>query len=339
MWKCHYQIFAKNTPKRMDGPAGYRQRKSAQRQGRSRHNRGQGSGGQQEGPTQLFDDTSAQPQPPSQAYSMQYDTTGSSAGYETAPGVPFMGAMSDMPYSVKDPMANMAMQYGASLAGQTGEMIEKNVDRFISISKLKYYFAVDTAYVGRKLALLLFPFVHTNWSIHYNNQDEPVAPRYEINAPDLYIPVMAFVTYLLVAGYVLGTQNRFDPEQFGMQASSGLVWLVIELAVIVLSLYIMNIRTQLRTLDLMAFCGYKYVGMILILLGGLCFKSVGYYIAFFYMAACIAFFLVRTLRLLILPEAHPDSVVYGRKRGTYIILFISAIQPVFMYWLTSHLQM
>ena len=41
------------------------------------------------------------------------------------------------------------------------------------------------------------------------NQDEPVAPRYEINAPDLYIPVMAFVTYILLAGAVLGTQNRY----------------------------------------------------------------------------------------------------------------------------------
>ena len=26
-----------------------------------------------------------------------------------------------------------------------------------------------------------------DWSIKYN-KDEPVAPRYEINAPDLYIP-------------------------------------------------------------------------------------------------------------------------------------------------------
>lgn len=35
------------------------------------------------------------------------------------------------------------------------------VERFLSVSKLKYYFAVDTAYVGKKLAILLFPFGHT----------------------------------------------------------------------------------------------------------------------------------------------------------------------------------
>ena len=34
------------------------------------------------------------------------------------------------------------------------------IDKFVSTSKLKYYFAVDTSYVGRKLALLMFPFSH-----------------------------------------------------------------------------------------------------------------------------------------------------------------------------------
>lgn len=34
------------------------------------------------------------------------------------------------------------------------------LDRFIPISRLKYYFAVDTMYVGKKLGLLVFPYTH-----------------------------------------------------------------------------------------------------------------------------------------------------------------------------------
>lgn len=34
------------------------------------------------------------------------------------------------------------------------------IDRFIPVTKLKYYFAVDTMYVGKKLGLLFFPFLH-----------------------------------------------------------------------------------------------------------------------------------------------------------------------------------
>jgi len=48
-----------------------------------------------------------------------------------------------------------------------------------------------------------------DWSIKYEADSQPVQPRYEINAPDLYIPVMAYVTYVLVAGLVLGTQERY----------------------------------------------------------------------------------------------------------------------------------
>lgn len=37
-------------------------------------------------------------------------------------------------------------------------------------------------------------------------------PINDENAPDLYIPVMAFVTYILLTGYVKGTKNTFTPE-------------------------------------------------------------------------------------------------------------------------------
>lgn len=32
-------------------------------------------------------------------------------------------------------------------------------------------------------------------------------PTHDLNAPDLYIPSMAFVTYILLSGYVYGLQD------------------------------------------------------------------------------------------------------------------------------------
>ncbi|KAJ8966174.1 hypothetical protein NQ317_009531 [Molorchus minor] len=100
-----------------------------------------------------------------------------------------------------------------------------------------------------------------DWSVKYE-QDGPVQPRFEINAPDLYIPTMAYVTYLLVAGLVLGMQERFNPEQIGILASSALAWCIVELAVYSCTLYITQVETSLRTLDLLAYAGYKFVGTI-----------------------------------------------------------------------------
>lgn len=235
--------------------------------------------------------------------------------------------------------ANMAMQYGQQFVPAAGEYVEKRIESFLSISKLKYYFAVDTTYVLKKLGLLTFPFAHEDWSLKYD-KSEPVAPRYEINSPDLYIPTMAFVTYVLLCGLVLGTQDRFTPEQLGMTASSVLVWLILELVVIIATLYTTGISGNVKYLDLLSLCGYKYVGMIMIALSGLLFKLTGYYVALGWMSLSIAFFMARTLRLVINPHDGNEGIARstGATRRLYLLLYISLTQPILMYFLTRHLN-
>jgi hypothetical protein len=46
----------------------------------------------------------------------------------------------------------------------------------------------------------------------------------------------------------------------GIHASSALAWTVFEIIVELITLYITNIQTNLKTLDLLAYGGYKYVG-------------------------------------------------------------------------------
>ena len=94
---------------------------------------------------------------------------------------------------------------------------------------------------------------------------------------------MGFVTYVLVTGVVLGTQQRlvytvfhaslptasltshmrahtrFTPEHLGLTASSLLAWLCAEVLVIWLCLYLLAVVSQLKWLDIIAFCGYKYI--------------------------------------------------------------------------------
>ena len=69
------------------------------------------------------------------------------------------------------------------------------VNRLLAMTNLKTYFAVDTTYVLKKLSILLFPFSHRNWMLYYD-QSGPVAPRQDINAPDLYIPGMLEDRYI-----------------------------------------------------------------------------------------------------------------------------------------------
>ncbi|KAJ6663558.1 hypothetical protein lerEdw1_009637 [Lerista edwardsae] len=240
---------------------------------------------------------------------------------------------------LREPVSSLAAAYGSSLASQGKEIVDRNLDRLVPVSTLKYYFAVDTAYVGRKLGLILFPFLHQDWQVRYQ-QDTPVAPRFDINAPDLYIPVMAFITYILVAGLALGTQNRFSPDLLGLQASSALAWLVVEVLVVLLSLYLVTVNTDLSTIDLVAFSGYKYVGMIVGLLAGLLFGRLGYYLLLSWCCITIFVFTIRTLRLKILAEAAAEGVLgQGPKNQLrmYLTMAVAGLQPLVMYWLTFHL--
>ncbi|XP_004600812.1 protein YIF1B isoform X1 [Sorex araneus] len=278
-------------------------------------------------PHQLFDDTSAAQ---SRGYGAQ--RAASSLGYPAA-------STSPQATFLTDPMSNMAMAYGSTLAAQGKELVDKNIDRFIPVTKLKYYFAVDTMYVGRKLGLLVFPYLHQDWEVQYQ-QDTPVAPRFDVNAPDLYIPAMAFITYILVAGLALGTQDRFSPDILGLQASSALAWLTLEVLAILLSLYLVTANTDLTTIDLVAFLGYKYVGMIGGVLMGLLFGKMGYYLVLGWCCVSIFVFMIRTLRLKILAEAAAEGVPVRGARNQlrmYLTMAVAAAQPLLMYWLTFHL--
>lgn len=277
--------------------------------------------------SQLFEDTSRQnpygggfaPGAPPQ----QQPTT-------FQPGAPGFGAPGMN--MLNEPMANMAFQYTSSLAGQGKEMLEKNMDKYISASTLKYYFAVDTSYVGRKLFLLFWPFSHKDWSIQYQ-QNVPVAPRFDLNAPDLYIPIMAFVTFILMNGIGLGLGNRFTPEELGMRASSALVWLVIEVALVMFSLYLVNAKTDLKTFDILSYCGYKYVGMNMVMACGLFFNLSVYMAALLYSSLSIGYFLLKTLRLKILSSS--DNYSGSGSSGMYLTFIVAAAQSFFLFWLTS----
>nr|SVE73736.1 EOG090X0ATU [Daphnia atkinsoni] len=277
-----------------------------------------------------------------------------SPNYYPQQGIPFMpmgGGNEQNNFSMptqflQNPvMANMAMQYGQSLVGQGKEALDRELNKYVSTSRIKYYFSVDTAYVGKKLALLVFPFTHRDWSVKYN-PDEPVQPRYEVNAPDLYIPVMAFFTYLLIGGVSLGIQERFSPEVLGIQASTALIWALLEVFVIWVTLYVMNIQTKLSSFDILAFSSYKYVGMVIAVIASFIMPS-AFILTLAYVSAAITFFLVRSLKVQILPESSRDAYAEhnasfggeGSKRRTYLLLFMGFLQPVMMWWLTRHIAL
>lgn len=55
---------------------------------------------------------------------------------------------------------DMALQYGQRLADQGKQLVESHFEKYVPVTRLKYYFAVDNNYVINKLRLIFFPFTH-----------------------------------------------------------------------------------------------------------------------------------------------------------------------------------
>ncbi|KAJ6366525.1 hypothetical protein OIU77_003005 [Salix suchowensis] len=118
--------------------------------------------------------------------------------------------------------------YGEKILGSSSEYVQSNISRYFSDPQ--YYFQVNEHYVRNKLKVVLFPFLHRG---HWTRITEPVGgrlsykpPIYDINAPDLYIPFMAFGTYVVLAGLSLGLNGKFSPEALKLAVCQGIACLV-----------------------------------------------------------------------------------------------------------------
>lgn len=87
-------------------------------------------------------------------------------------------------------------------------------------------------------------------------------PREDVNSPDMYIPVMAFVTYILLSTLLAGLRGAFRPELLGLTATNAFAVVVIELLLLKFGTYLLNISNESQWLDLVAYSGYKFVGVI-----------------------------------------------------------------------------
>ena len=78
----------------------------------------------------------------------------------------------------------------------------------------------------------------------------------------MYIPVMSLVTYILLSTLVAGLRGQFQPELLGYTASVALAIVAVEILGLKLGCYLLSISNTSQLLDLVAYSGYKFVGVI-----------------------------------------------------------------------------
>jgi hypothetical protein len=256
---------------------------------------------------------------------------------------------------MNDPTAQMGFQVGKSavMAGQ--EYVEQNINRWFDFRAIKPYFNVSNSYVVRKLWLVLFPWRHKPWSRQQrmaNSQSGEsvfLPPREDINSPDMYIPAMAFVTFVLLSTLLAGIRGQFRPELLGLTGTTAFAIVIFEILGLKLGCYLLSVSNDSQLMDLVAYSGYKFVGIIVTLVVSESFNLgagtggwVGWTV-FLYTFLANAFFLLRSLKYVLLPDTSNNtssgaSYTVARtqrnRRTQFLFLYSYVVQFVFM-WLLS----
>ncbi|XP_055814205.1 uncharacterized protein LOC129883603 [Solanum dulcamara] len=195
----------------------------------------------------------------------------------------------------------------------------------------QYYFQVNDQYVRNKLTIVLFPFLHRG---HWTRITEPVGgrlsykpPIYDINAPDLYIPFMAFGTYVVLASLSLGLQGRFSPEALSWLFIKGLVGWFLQVSLSKVTLFSLGSGEALL-LDIVSYAGYAFAGLSIALLGTIIWNY-SYYFLMPWTCLYMGIFLVKTMKRVLFAEVR----TYDSSSHHYLLLFIALAQFPLLFWL------
>lgn len=195
----------------------------------------------------------------------------------------------------------------------------------------------------RKIGVVLFPWRHKPWSRQMIRSetsgmiDGYATARDDINAPDMYIPVMAFTTYVLLTSVFAGLHGTFHPKMLGYITSKAIILMLGELLVLKLGTYLLSAGSKL--LDFVAYSGYKFIGITLTLLTSSLFSSSAFKWAIFaYTATSNSFFLLRSLRYILLPDSNTGGAStfnsgQRQRRIQFLFVYSFICQFVLMWFL------
>lgn len=291
---------------------------------------------QQPAPQQFQQQASfaAQPQP---------QATGQPFGRPAAGG----GAFGGGPGAGFDQAAVASQAVGAAAAMFAGDsraaqnLVEAQAKGFASAwlpgvaafwASLRVYFAVSHASVAGKLRAVLFPFAKKQWRRKRAEELDGggdaragalhghALPLEDDNAPDGYVPLVAFVTFALVAGYVRGSRGTFTPEVLASIFSWCAGLQMLEIALYSLGLYLLGAH-NVPVLDVACFTGYKYVALSINAIAHFFGGERAYYAALFWTGLSASYFMLKTMA-----QAVPAELESSAARREIVVLVFGVLQ-------------
>lgn len=167
----------------------------------------------------------------------------------------------------------------------------------------------------------------------------------------MYIPMMALVTYILLSTLLAGLKGNFHPELLGYTATLAISVMLLEILTIKVGTFLLSISSSSQLLDLVAYSGYKFVHVIISTLLSELLSHLGIggswvgWLVFAYFFGANSFFLLRSLRYVLMPSESGQGGVGGgagytvarsqrNRRTQFLFVYSYVVQFGFMLWLS-----
>ncbi|KAJ1538634.1 hypothetical protein HK405_013604, partial [Cladochytrium tenue] len=121
----------------------------------------------------------------------------------------------------------------------------------------------------------------------------------------------------------------FSPDALGTTGTSAIFLVATELLLVKLGCYLLGVTNDVPSVDVIAYCGYKFLGVNTSVAAKIFFSSTVVYSVFAYYSLAFAFFTLRTTKYLFLPDAADSAAVVGHRQTRIYFLFAFALLQVF----------
>lgn len=124
--------------------------------------------------------------------------------------------------------SNPHVSIGMKLGQDLGSKYLSSTSEWLSFNFLKPYFSINNRYLFRKIKQIFLPFLYkepelTDEEDFEDNQFSIAKSRIEY--PDLYLPLVSFMTYVLMITFNFAYSNgeEFDPDYLGTKCSKNFI--------------------------------------------------------------------------------------------------------------------
>jgi len=215
---------------------------------------------------------------------------------------------------LNNPLAKVGVEYGKTLwESKTATQLSAGLGGWLRQTRLRGYFRVSQAVVLRKIGKMLLPYPHREWArVQLDETDAGLlaagaaegraaeasfaSAKEDVNAPDLYVGLMAFFTFVVAIGFAQGSEGQFSPESFGLTATRSFVCLLFELGLVYGAFYLADAPHSPSVLDLLSLLMAQFVALTLGVFCGVLFGRVVFWMLFFALALSTAVYTMRTLQ-------------------------------------------